>query len=94
MKAISIHQPWALLIANGHKDIENRSWPTKFRGRVLIHASNGMSREDYEIAQATLEHANLPDVALPPFDELERGGIVGVATIAELRGRPLADGPA
>lgn len=81
MKAISIHQPWAWLIANGHKDIENRSWPTKFRGRVLIHASKGMSREDYEIAQATLEHANLPDVALPPFDELERGGIVGVATI-------------
>lgn len=39
MKAISIKQPWASLIAEGVKDIENRSWPTKFRGRVLIHAS-------------------------------------------------------
>ena len=39
MKAISIKQPWASLIVEGVKDIENRTWPTKFRGRVLIHAS-------------------------------------------------------
>lgn len=39
MKTISIKQPWASLIVEGIKDIENRTWPTKFRGRVLIHAS-------------------------------------------------------
>lgn len=39
MKAITIKQPWASLIVEGIKDIENRTWPTKFRGRVLIHAS-------------------------------------------------------
>jgi hypothetical protein len=39
MKAITIKQPWAWLICSGVKDIENRSWPTKYRGRVLIHAS-------------------------------------------------------
>jgi ASCH domain len=39
MKALPIRQPYAWLIVNGHKDIENRAWPTKFRGRVLIHAS-------------------------------------------------------
>ena len=38
MKAITIKQPFASLIAEGIKDIENRTWPTKFRGRVLIHA--------------------------------------------------------
>ena len=38
MKAITIKQPWASLIIEGIKDIENRTWPTKFRGRVLIHA--------------------------------------------------------
>ncbi|WP_234838619.1 ASCH domain-containing protein [Sinorhizobium meliloti] len=36
--AISIMQPWAWLIVNGHKDIENRDWPTKSRGPVAIHA--------------------------------------------------------
>lgn len=39
MKAITIKQPWAKLIAQGIKDIENRTWPTKFRGKVLIHTS-------------------------------------------------------
>lgn len=38
-KALSIKQPWAYLIAAGIKDIENRTWKTSYRGRVLIHAS-------------------------------------------------------
>lgn len=38
MKAITIKQPWASLIVEGKKDIENRTWKTNFRGRVLIHA--------------------------------------------------------
>lgn len=38
MKAISIKQPWASLLFFG-KDIENRTWKTKFRGTVLVHAS-------------------------------------------------------
>lgn len=39
MKALSIKQPWASLIAHGIKDIENRTWRTHFRGRIYIHAS-------------------------------------------------------
>jgi hypothetical protein len=39
MKTITIKQPWGFLICSGIKDIENRTWPTKFRGRVLVHAS-------------------------------------------------------
>ena len=42
MRAITIKQPWAYLIAAGIKDIENRTWkcPEKYIGkRVLIHAS-------------------------------------------------------
>lgn len=38
MKALSVKQPWASLIFHG-KNIENRTWKTKFRGTVLIHAS-------------------------------------------------------
>jgi hypothetical protein len=41
MKAITVKQPWAWLICNGIKDIENRSWPlpAKYLGkRILIHA--------------------------------------------------------
>lgn len=38
-KTITIKQPWAALIAHGIKDIENRTWRTNFRGKVLIHVS-------------------------------------------------------
>lgn len=39
MKAISIKQPWAKLIAHGKKTIEVRSWPTHHRGPLLIVSS-------------------------------------------------------
>lgn len=39
-KVITVKQPWARLIAQGIKNIENRTWKTNYRGRVLIHASS------------------------------------------------------
>lgn len=39
MKALTIKQPWASLIAVGMKDIENRTWKTNYRGRILIHSA-------------------------------------------------------
>lgn len=38
MKMLSVRQPWANLIAMGIKSIETRSWPTKYRGPLAIHA--------------------------------------------------------
>lgn len=38
MKALTLHQPWASLIALGVKTIETRSWSTKYRGPLAIHA--------------------------------------------------------
>lgn len=37
---LSIRQPWASLICAGIKDVENRSWNARHRGRMLIHASS------------------------------------------------------
>lgn len=39
MKTITLFQPWATLISIGAKRIETRSWPTKYRGPLAIHAS-------------------------------------------------------
>lgn len=39
MKAISLLQPWATLVVMGAKKIETRSWNTKYRGELIIHAS-------------------------------------------------------
>lgn len=41
MKAITILQPFATLIAIGEKHFETRSWSTKYCGDLLIHAGKG-----------------------------------------------------
>lgn len=41
MKALTLTQPWATLVAIGAKRIETRSWRTNFRGRIAIHAAKG-----------------------------------------------------
>lgn len=41
MKALSLTQPWASLVANGSKRIETRSFSTSYRGPLAIHASKG-----------------------------------------------------
>ena len=43
MKALSLLQPWAALVVMGAKKIETRSWSTRYRGELLIHASLGKS---------------------------------------------------
>lgn len=47
MKALTIKQPWAWAILAGLKDIENRTWSTKFRGRVLVHAGLDKKLDEY-----------------------------------------------
>src|SRR4030095_1701433 len=47
IKAISLWEPWASLIAEGHKTVETRSWPINHEGELLICASkNGLSKKE------------------------------------------------
>jgi len=90
MKALSVRQPWAWLIVNGHKQFENREWQPsnpcrRFRGRVLIHASKGMTDDEY-LEAFCVAHEN--GVMLPPAAELERGGIVGETEIVAWHDSP------
>jgi hypothetical protein len=80
MRALSIRQPWAWLIVNGHKDIENRVWSTRYNGPLVIHASKGMTKAEYEDVDDMLAFdLRLSHIELPPMAQIERGGIVGVA---------------
>ena len=45
MKALTIKQPWATLIMQCDKRFEFRSWQTKYRGDLLIHAGKGIDKE-------------------------------------------------
>jgi hypothetical protein len=84
MKTLSIRQPWAWLILHGGKDVENRTWASRVRGRVLIHASGTMTRAEYDDAAAFvagITHLLPAPVTLPEFAALPLGGIVGSVEI-------------
>jgi hypothetical protein len=74
MKALTIRQPWAGLIAHGDKTTENRTWslPERHAGtRILIHAGAAFDNTARSLA------AELDDWQLTP------SAIVAVATITE-----------
>lgn len=77
MKALSIRQPWAWLIIQGYKDVENRSWSTPIRGPFLVHAGQTFDEDGYIWVKA---HT---DITLPAREEFARGGIVGRAEIVD-----------
>ncbi len=98
MKAISIRQPWAWLILNGLKDIENRAWYTDYRGTVFIHAP---SQFDTAITEAFVRQ-RLTDSEWSLFMRccnagLETNGIIGKVTLidclepGEFNGSPWRD---
>jgi hypothetical protein len=80
MKALSIIMPWPWLILCHGKDIENRSWKTDYRGRILIHASK---KPDYNLIQILSRYH-----AAPTNDELKQifewcGCIVGSVELVD-----------
>jgi len=84
MKTITIKQPWAYLICSGIKDIENRTWNTKFRGKVLIHASARLAVPDNKIislfTDEQLNEIELSEVAVIPYNT---SAIIGSVDIVD-----------
>lgn len=68
MKALTICQKYAHLVAIGEKPIENRTWTTPYRGPLLIHAGRSRSWLDED------DLTRYPDMAF--------GAIVAVASLA------------
>lgn len=73
MRGLTVCQPFASLIAAGAKPVENRTWPTSYRGALLIHA--GKSRKWLG------EHVDV--VGLP--DPMPFGVVVAVARLHDCR---------
>jgi hypothetical protein len=98
MRALSIRQPWAWLILNAGKDIENRDWrprnpALRFRGTCLIHTGIALQPISDELRAWVSQTSG---VDLPRSDELLRGGIVGQVDIIDVVGAsssPWFEGP-
>jgi len=70
MKALSLTQPWAHLVVAGAKKYETRSWSTKYRGPLYIHAAKGFPGWAKEFAMEETTLGRLPD-------RIARGAIIG-----------------
>lgn len=68
MKALTLTQPWATLMAVGAKRVETRSWSTNYRGPLVIHAAKGCPRACRDLFVGVPEHS--------PFAQaLQRAGL-------------------
>ena len=91
MKALTVCQPYAWALIHGPKGIENRTWPTRYRGSLLIHA--GLSRKWL----GRVEPGELP--GCPPPDELVYGAFIGAVTLYDclpyerVQNEPFTEGP-
>ncbi|MDR3495342.1 MAG: ASCH domain-containing protein [Ancalomicrobiaceae bacterium] len=88
MLALSIRQPWAWAIFHAGKGIENRDWPTKVRGRVLIHTSKAKpTLQDIYFVEQMLERATsaaaIAAMFVLPAVSFNRGGIIGSVEIID-----------
>lgn len=72
MKALTICQPYAELICRGDKRVENRTWPTSYRGLMFIHA--GKSRQWFDDDADLIREFG----EMPPF-----GAVVATAALVD-----------
>ena len=77
MKALSLLQPWASLVVIGLKTIETRSWTTKYRGDLLIHASQGKAGSIFASEPPSTKY-------IKDFSKLPFGFIIGRVTLTNI----------
>lgn len=80
MKVITIKQPWATLIALGEKEFETRSWQTKYRGPLAIHAGKQIDKAAFnEVAiRSTLFRHGIQS-----HEELPTGAVIATVDLVE-----------
>ena len=89
MKALTIWQPWASLIAGGAKQYETRSWATQYRGPIAIHAAAkdpnklpGAAKEELE--RAVRELFNAEKYKSSPWRWLPTGAVIATAELVSV----------
>lgn len=85
MRALSLKQPYAGLVVTGMKPLETRTWRTKFRGLVLIHASLKLDKRAE--VRLTQEGVKLP------YACFSRGFIIGIVDLQGCRPMTKEDEP-
>lgn len=82
MKALTLWQPWASLVAAGGKRLETRSWSTAYRGPLLIHAA---TREPPTVCAAAFDEEAIQVLGVSDYRTLPRGVVVAIAELVDVR---------
>lgn len=93
MKALSLWQPWASLVAVGEKRVETREWATKYRGLLAIHATAkipprwlGASRESETFRTEFADVFSVPlNGALEGMRNLPRASVLCIVRLADIQ---------
>lgn len=90
MKALTLSQPWATLVAIGAKTIETRGWTTSYRGPLAIHAGKSVAREYSALVfnnrtfMDPLRAAGFLTNAAIPMRDLPLGAVVAVCQLVHV----------
>jgi hypothetical protein len=82
MKALTVAQPWATLIAIGAKRIETRSWTIRHRGPLAIHAARAFPRIARDLARTSPFAEALAAGRAPLL--LPRGVVIATCTLVDV----------
>lgn len=86
MKALTLTQPWATLVAIGAKRIETRGWKTDYRGPLAIHAAKGWTEEMVKLSmRGEPFHSVLTAAGYPLFSLLPRACVVATCVLVDCR---------
>ena len=83
MKAITLHQPYATLIAIGAKRIETRGWRTRYRGSLAIHAAQAFPLESRALCSREPFCSALQRGGYASPDALPRGAVVATCRLVD-----------
>lgn len=88
MKALSLRQPWATLVAIGAKKIETRSWRTGYRGPLAIHASATFGPTETHLCDGEPFHCALLSIGSMPL-----GAVVAIVDLVDVEAITAANTP-
>lgn len=95
VRALTIRQPAAWLVARGLKRVENRTFRVRYRGPLLIHAGCSRDSDGADVRRALRRRG----IVVPDPADLAHGAIVGIVDLVDclplrsVRHDPFASGP-
>lgn len=84
MKALTMTQPWATLVALGDNTIETRSWSTRYRGPLAIHSAKAFPAEARALCDVEPYRSVLARGGYASAESLPLGSVIALARLDDV----------